>query len=50
MKRPEMLMPDELDEGQARGEVARAGDNPNVRTSDNQKTPFDGLGVSRQPA
>lgn len=40
----------ELKAAQERGEVAKAGDNPNVRASDNQKAALPQLGISRQRA
>ena len=45
--RAEMRMADEIDRGQANGEVATAGDNPIVRASDNQVT-YEALGIDRR--
>jgi hypothetical protein len=51
--RAEMRMADEIDRGQANGEVASAGDNPIVRASDNQIITYDrpppGRRVARAP-
>lgn len=46
--RAEMRLADAVDEGQEKGVVATAGENPNVRTSDNQIVTFAALGIPRQ--
>jgi hypothetical protein len=46
--RAEMRMADEIDRGQASGEVASAGDNPIVRASDNQVITYESLGIDRR--
>jgi hypothetical protein len=46
--RAEMRMADEIDRGQANGEVASAGDNPIVRASDNQVLTYEALGIDRR--
>ena len=45
--RAEIRLAREIDAGQERGEIARVGDNPNVRTSDNQTT-IGELGLDRR--
>ena len=46
--RAEMRMADEVDRGQANGEVASAGDSPSVRASDNQAITYEALGIDRR--
>lgn len=46
--RAEIRMADEVDRGQRRGEVARAGDNQVVRSADDRPATLQELGVSKQ--